>query len=245
MELDAAGSPSTLAEHDWDDRSEMLVHVGTLVEEHDGAAASKAPTTRSGPSTAEPSPPPAVATGRAVGTSDVSSAASASSGSLPSAVLGTPRSSVSSSRTSTPLPPAASNGPDQLPADSPSGQSRILVPYAAYLPPNQGMEEADTAPRSHRAAREAVNADGGIVLDADREIMLKFLVGRTGDRHGKLPVMASLSRLFVQCTTTKLTSAFVLDKSRRLSRCRGSSPRSRLLRPQQRQQRACTTALAS
>ncbi|GAA5899962.1 putative phosphatidylinositol-3,4,5-trisphosphate 3-phosphatase [Sporobolomyces salmoneus] len=81
----------------------------------------------------------------------------------------------SSSGTSTPHPSATST------------REKYLIPHSSYLSP------ASTTVRSDSEAKSQVEKDGGIVIDGEREIMLKFLVGETGKKHGKLPTMAALA----------------------------------------------------
>ncbi|GAA5963144.1 hypothetical protein JCM8115_001033 [Rhodotorula mucilaginosa] len=187
---------------DWDDRGEMLVHVGGLVEADIGT-----PGTHEGGEGGSieraSTPPTAGNTKREEAiTSSSSSASIASTGSLPSAVAveaaTTPRSTSPSDSSSTPpLPPPSESAAQQPPARTATeaARSRTLVPRTEYLPVPSSPTETVRS-RSEREAKEAVRewgAGGGIVLDPDREVMLKFLVGKTGDRHGKLPVMASLA----------------------------------------------------
>jgi hypothetical protein len=176
----------------------MLVHVGGLVEADIGT-----PGTHEGGEGGSieraSTPPTAGNTKREEAiTSSSSSASIASTGSLPSAVAveaaTTPRSTSPSDSSSTPpLPPPSESAAQQPPARTATeaARSRTLVPRTEYLPVPSSPTETVRS-RSEREAKEAVRewgAGGGIVLDPDREVMLKFLVGKTGDRHGKLPVM--------------------------------------------------------
>lgn len=79
----------------------------------------------------------------------------------------------------------ATNLPD---ADTPDLNVRSLFPAAVYLSPGT---ESDVKPLTADEAAQRVQADGGIVLDADREFQLKLLVGRTGSKHAKLHTMVS------------------------------------------------------
>jgi hypothetical protein len=177
----------------------MLVHVGGLVEADIGT-----PGTHEGGEGGSieraSTPPTAGNTKREEAiTSSSSSASIASTGSLPSAVAveaaTTPRSTSPSDSSSTPpLPPPSESAAQQPPARTATeaARSRTLIPRTEYLPvPSSPVETVRS--RSEREAKEAVKESSrggpGIVLDPDREVMLKFLVGKTGDRHGKLPVM--------------------------------------------------------
>lgn len=62
---------------------------------------------------------------------------------------------------------------------------RTLLPATAYLSPSL----KDAAPRTKEAAREQADEDGGIILNADREVQLKLLLGKSGRKHGALPAM--------------------------------------------------------
>ncbi|KWU41832.1 hypothetical protein RHOSPDRAFT_36600 [Rhodotorula sp. JG-1b] len=166
-----AGDPDsrhTIPNDDWDDRGEMLVHVGGLVEAEVDTAG-----TREG--------------GGGVAVEAATTPLSTSP-------------SDSSASSTPPLPPPSESAAQQPPARTATeaARSRTLVPRTEYLPVPLSSDEGTlrVRVRSEREAKEAVKewgAGGGVVLDPDREVMLKFLVGKTGDRHGKLPVMASLA----------------------------------------------------
>ncbi|GJN93238.1 hypothetical protein Rhopal_006285-T1 [Rhodotorula paludigena] len=181
----ASGNQADWNDDDWDDKGDMLVHVGGLVEQ----ASAHAPTASDDTSAPERAMSPPVAS--AHGTDSV---ASTSTGSLPSAVLDAPSTtpySSNSSEASLPPPSASSAHPP-----SPSvPRERTLVPSTSFLPvpPSQLDGPSAPQPRSREEAKRAVEADGGIVLDAEREAQLRVLVGKTGEKHGKLPVMASLA----------------------------------------------------
>ncbi|ORY84087.1 protein-tyrosine phosphatase-like protein [Leucosporidium creatinivorum] len=83
---------------------------------------------------------------------------------------------ASTSRPTTPLTDLNEHA-----TDSP----RTLRPHTAYLPPSY----TDAEPLEKEQARKIAEEDGGIVLDADREVQLKFLLGKSGRKHGKLPAM--------------------------------------------------------
>lgn len=68
-----------------------------------------------------------------------------------------------------------------------SDSPRTLIPHTAYLPPSF----SNPMPRSKEAAKEVATAEGGILIDADREVQLKLLLGKSGRKHGALPAMAS------------------------------------------------------
>ncbi|GAA5886065.1 hypothetical protein JCM3774_005716, partial [Rhodotorula dairenensis] len=194
--------------NDWDDRSEMLVRVGGLVESDDkGADSHLRDRNDAGRAVKRASTPPTAQSGRdpSASSSGISSA-SASTGSLPSALE---NEVTSSSGSSTPLPPPSESAAQHpVRTTSESAKSRTLVPRTAYLAPPAVLSASTTGGigdgtsvslsaeghgngrrRTEREAKEAVELEGGIVLDPDREIMLQFLVGKTGDRHAKLPVM--------------------------------------------------------
>ncbi|BGP27258.1 phosphatidylinositol-3,4,5-trisphosphate 3-phosphatase [Rhodotorula toruloides] len=169
-------TPTTFS--DWDDRSEMFVHVGTLSQAND---------TQSSPllhaSTPTHLDPPAAVDGGSTPPS-----ASASTGSLPSAVVKTPASSIADSPD---LPPPSQTAatPTSTCANPRPSQTHVLVPRTSFM----GPDSTSSTRRTEKEAKATVEQDGGIVLDADRELQLKFLVGKTGDRHGKLPEMAALA----------------------------------------------------
>lgn len=207
-----SGDPDSRApipNDDWDDRGEMLVHVGGLVEADAGTAVNSTYEGEGGGSVERASTPP-TAENRGRGeviTSSPSSGSVSSMGSLPSAVADeaattTPRSTSPDSSSTPPLPPPSESAAQQPPARTASeaARSKTLVPRTEYLPvPTESSTGSVLRGRvrSEREAKEAVKeAGGGIVLDPDREIMLKFLVGKTGDRHGKLPVMVRRTSLF-------------------------------------------------
>lgn len=180
----------------------MLVHVGGLVEADVGTAGTHEGGGEGSVERAS-TPPTAEKHGRdEVITSSPSSASVSSTGSLPSAVADeaattTPRSTSPDSSSTPPLPPPSESAAQEPPARTASqaARSRTLVPRTEYLPV-PASSEGTVRIRSEREAKEAVKTSGGgIVLDPDREVMLKFLVGKTGDRHGKLPVM--VRRIFI------------------------------------------------
>ncbi|GAA5984463.1 hypothetical protein JCM10908_003357 [Rhodotorula pacifica] len=195
------GDPATrpaISNDDWDDRGEMLVHVGGLVESSEAAVGTLESSTGEDAVKRAPTPPTATDQTSHPLSSSVTSSASVSTGSLPSAVQASPASTPTSSRSPTPLPPPSESAAQHPPRTATeSARSRTLVPRTAYLSPPSplvGSEVADgERRRNEKEAKQGVKEEGGIVLDADREVMLKFLVGKTGDRHGKLPVMASLA----------------------------------------------------
>lgn len=85
-----------------------------------------------------------------------------------------------------PYSPVTLNSPgdSKHATDSP----RTLLPHTAYLPPSN----TNLSPLSKEAAKEAAQAERGILLDADREVQLKLLLGKSGRKHGALPAMVSL-----------------------------------------------------
>lgn len=151
----------------------MFVHVGTLSETSDqqGSPPPRALT----PTQLEP----AVTEG-----DNVPPSAAASTGSLSSAVIKTPASSIAESP-DLPPPSQTAAAPASTSANPGPSRIRVLVPRTSFLKPNSTSNKG----RSEKAATAAVEQDGGIVLDGDRELQLKFLVGKTGDRHSKLPDM--------------------------------------------------------
>ncbi|TNY22633.1 hypothetical protein DMC30DRAFT_414918 [Rhodotorula diobovata] len=166
---------------EWDDRDDMIVHVGGLSESSSGTAslASSAPGTP-----ARAASPPRADGGGALRSG--SSTASGSTASLPTIVRGTPMSSANSSETDLPPPSGTHAQVESEPAAAPP-RERVLVPATAFLAPDASER------RSREDAAEAVEADGGIVLDAEREVQLRFLLGKTGDKHSKLSAMAALA----------------------------------------------------
>ncbi|BGP19573.1 hypothetical protein JCM10213_000173 [Rhodosporidiobolus nylandii] len=182
---------------DWDDRDEMFVHVGGLSEV---PTQSSAPSPSAAPSPT-PSPVPAVnpvpvATSSShLPVAETASVASVSTGSLPSAVLATPTSAASSSP-SLP-PPSGTSALADSTASAPSSRTprtHTLVPLTSYLPPVVvPLEATNPSRRSETEARKAATEDGGIVLDGDREVQLRVLVGEKGKKHGMLPAMAALA----------------------------------------------------
>ncbi|KAM0751185.1 phosphatases II [Meredithblackwellia eburnea MCA 4105] len=67
---------------------------------------------------------------------------------------------------------------------------RVLYPGAQYLPPS--FEEEP--PFDDESAVYEIRKNGGaILLDADREVQMRFLIGETGRKHSKLPSMVSLA----------------------------------------------------
>uniref|UniRef100_A0A0K3CLI7 BY PROTMAP: gi/647394322/emb/CDR35551.1/ RHTO0S01e01838g1_1 [Rhodosporidium toruloides] n=1 Tax=Rhodotorula toruloides TaxID=5286 RepID=A0A0K3CLI7_RHOTO len=168
-------TPTTFS--DWDDRSEIFVHVGTLSETNDKQGSP--PPRGNTPTELEPA---------ATKGNSVPPSASASTGSLPSAVIKTPASSIAESP-DLPPPSETAAAPTSTSANPGPSRTRVLVPRASFLEPGS----TSNTRRSEKEAKMAVEQDGGIVLDGDREVQLKFLVGKTGDRHGKLPDMAALA----------------------------------------------------
>lgn len=65
--------------------------------------------------------------------------------------------------------------------------SRTLLPHTAYLEPSY----SDEAPLDKAAAVERAQRDSGIILDGDREVQLKILLGKSGRKHSALPAMVS------------------------------------------------------
>lgn len=175
-ELVLARDPNTSTSmSDWDDRSDMFIHVGTLSEAKEQQAAPLRDT-----------PPTQRETASAVegASASVPASASASSGSLPSAVIKTPASSIADSP-DLPPPSQSAASPTSTSAHPGPSRTRVLVPRSSYIEPNS----TSNTRRGEKEAKLAVENEGGIVLDGDRELQLKFLVGKTGDRHGKLPDM--------------------------------------------------------
>ncbi|GAA6012785.1 hypothetical protein JCM10207_005359 [Rhodosporidiobolus poonsookiae] len=199
-ELDLANGKFS-DDEDWDDRGEMFVHIGGFGE----AASSSSPSATSVSSTSSLSPmptqnpaPDAAASSRlptANANRSPASTASASTGSLPSQILATP----DSSRAPTPsLPPAsgtaalAADAASTTPARTP--RRRTLAAHTAFVAlPANALDGTNPSRRPVAEAKRAAKEEGGVELDADREVQLRFLVGETGKKHAKLPVMASLA----------------------------------------------------
>ncbi|GAA5846662.1 hypothetical protein JCM3766R1_005800 [Sporobolomyces carnicolor] len=161
---------------DWDDREKMFVHVGGLVQ------SAEAPTTLAG----------------ANSTSDPDTSASRSTLELRRTETdeGDLEDYASTSSTVSPYPPSssASASPDRsqssLPTASTSSKETYLIPHTSFLSP---LPSASGASRTESEAKAQIESDGGILVDGEKEIMLKFLVGETGKKHGKLPTMAALA----------------------------------------------------
>ena len=185
------------------------MHAGGLAE-----GSSPSPSTAASPSPGTPAraaSPPRAGAGDDGALRSGASTASASTASLPTIVRATPASSVSGGsddeHVEAELPPPSGTHA-QVESEPPAAppRVRVLVPLAAFLAPDSDDR------RSQDEARRAVERDGGIVLDAEREVQLRFLLGKTGDKHAKLSAMVrSLSlSLFLAIRSApapKLTSA--------------------------------------
>ncbi|GAA6044024.1 hypothetical protein JCM8097_004307 [Rhodosporidiobolus ruineniae] len=196
---EGSAPPPEANEDEWEDKSDMFVQVGGLVEApSEPIASSRA----SSPATQAPAVPTPASSSK-LPVSSAASSASASTASLPSAVLDAPSSASSSpSRSSTPsLPPPSGTSAyaETEAADSlRTSRTRTLVPRTSYIPPALNPLDATNPPRrSDKEARRAAKEDGGIVLDGDREVQLRFLVGETGKKHAKLPEMAALALTWI------------------------------------------------
>lgn len=165
-------------EPDWDDRDKMFVHVGGFVESS-STTTNESPTTTS-PNTTTP-------------TVNVEGRSSRSTLELPREIGGENalEEYASSASTVSPYPPSTRSSSPARPSSTTTtttGLEKLLVPHTSYLSPS-------SSPGSRRTESEAikeVERNGGIVLDAEREVMLSFLVGKTGKKHGKLPTMVRL-----------------------------------------------------
>jgi hypothetical protein len=179
----AESGPERYDDNEWDDKNDMFVRVGGFVE---GPLSSS--TTPSADVTAEATSPTA-ASADPLPSSSFASSASASTASLPSII---DANAQSSSESLASLPPVSQTTVTAATgADTPRpSRSRTLVPHTSFLPPAANpLEVVAGASRSEAEAKKVAKAEGGIVLDGDREIQLRFLVGETGRKHGKLPVM--------------------------------------------------------
>ncbi|GAA5853527.1 hypothetical protein JCM9279_001302 [Rhodotorula babjevae] len=186
LALSSTAPPERFDDSAWDDRDDMIVHAGGLVE-----SSSPPPSTAASPSSGTPAraaSPPRADADAPLGSR--TSTASASTASLPTLVRATPASSVSgaSDDDEASLPPPSGTHA-QVESEPPAAppRERVLVPLAAFLAPDSDER------RSRDEARQAVEREGGIVLDAEREVQLRFLVGKTGDKHAKLSAMAALA----------------------------------------------------
>ncbi|GAA5853140.1 hypothetical protein JCM8547_000215 [Rhodosporidiobolus lusitaniae] len=204
-------------EHDdnaWDDQDEMFVQVGGFTEGELDTSVNSSSSPSAPPHSLSPpaqtaavsaTAPLAASSCSALSSSkpapneqDTASTASASTGSLPSTILATPTSATPSpSNSSHSLPPPSETATTAAASSSSSTRSsrtRTLIPHTAYLPPASDPLDPSTNP-SRRDEKDAkrVAKEEGIVLDGDRECQLRFLVGETGKKHGKLPAMASLA----------------------------------------------------
>ncbi|GAA6056952.1 hypothetical protein JCM3770_001982 [Rhodotorula araucariae] len=198
--LAASGEPARMDDGAWDDRGEMIVHVGGLAE----TSPSSSPSSLSSSSLAASSSAQGTPS-RAKSPPVAASTASASTASLPTVVRGTPASSDAGSdaeaEAETALPPVSETAAHASPGASIEAgagavhRERLLLPVAAYLPvaPLAPGARDDPARRSHDEAKRSAAEDGGIVLDAEREVQLRFLLGKTGDKHARLGAMAALA----------------------------------------------------
>ncbi|GAA5937288.1 hypothetical protein JCM3775_001603 [Rhodotorula graminis] len=190
LALSSTAPPERFDDSAWDDRDDMIVLAGGLVE-----SSSPGPSSPSTPARAS-SPPRAGAGGRrsadAAAPRSGTSTASASTASLPTIVRDTPTSSIwdggvdDDSEAGLPPPSGTHAQVESEPAAAPP-RVRVLVPDAAYLAPDSDER------RAKDEAKSAAARDGGIVLDAEREVQLRFLLGKTGDKHAKLSAMAALA----------------------------------------------------
>lgn len=80
--------------------------------------------------------------------------------------------------------------------DSSTHNVRVLLPAKSFSPSNRHAEllTGDTARAEGRQA--------GIVMDASREVQLRLLVGRTGSKHGSLPIMVRAPYFLAWCADT-------------------------------------------
>ncbi|GAA5977879.1 hypothetical protein JCM5350_006206 [Sporobolomyces pararoseus] len=165
---------------DWDDREKMFIKVGGFVE-------STSPAPSSSSSGTEISNLPYSSSSRSTlelprDANDENALEEYASTS--STVSPYPPSSSSSSSSS---PSRTSPSPTSSPSSS--GKEKFLIPHTSFVSPSS----TDSTTRSDSEAKRQVSQDGGIVVDGERELMLKFLVGETGKKHGKLPTMAALA----------------------------------------------------
>lgn len=185
LQLAEAGRPTPFDDEEWDDRSDMFFRVGGFVE----GPSSKSP---SAP-TAEASAPTAAAPSVPTLPASISSSVSASTSSLPSIIDADASSSTDSVASLPPVSNTAVTASQSASSSRPS-RSRTLVPYASFVPPAANPLEVVNPPRrSEKEAQAVAKAEVGIVLDGDREVQLRFLVGETGKKHGKLPAMVRFS----------------------------------------------------
>jgi hypothetical protein len=108
--------------------------------------------------------------------------------------------SFNSSGTATPAESEPSS-PSVASAPFPESDSPVpktLVPSTAYLAPSL----QDAQPLSKEAAKKEAQRQAGIIVDADREVQFKFLLGKSGKKHGALPSMVRpfLLVLFILAT---------------------------------------------
>ncbi|GAA6025729.1 hypothetical protein JCM11491_000708 [Sporobolomyces phaffii] len=183
---------------DWDDRDKMFVHAGGFVEQQQQQqqqqeGGPQRPSEERRPSGSGPRVP-----------MDPLPSSSTSTLELPNEVAGERalEEYASTADTVSPFPsrsPSPSPSPSRAaPSARPDGvepNAKLLVPHTAYLAPggSPSPPESRSGSGSDSDAQARVATDGGIVVDADREVMLKFLVGETGKKHGKLPTMAALA----------------------------------------------------
>lgn len=75
---------------------------------------------------------------------------------------------------------------------------RTLLCLATYRDPSHVDTDARPKDEAKRVALERRGSgDGGVVLDADREVEIKLLLGKTGSKHGALPAMAALGIVWI------------------------------------------------
>jgi hypothetical protein len=116
---------------------------------------------------------------------------------------------ASTSSTVSPYPPTSTSTSTSSPTTpstsiaSTKEKSKYLIPHISYLSPSSSSSPA----RSNSEAKSQIEKDGGILIDGERELMLKFLVGETGKKHGKLPTMVRFDDFSPSLAYWKVISA--------------------------------------
>ena len=91
-----------------------------------------------------------------------------------------------------PSPARSSSGDHLRPAACSNSSSDTSHTRSSIWTPLQATTPAVTAPPSPTTSEEYVETDGqGLVVDADRELQIKVLVGKSGTSHAKLPDVLS------------------------------------------------------
>ncbi|KAK4052586.1 Telomerase protein component 1 [Microbotryomycetes sp. JL221] len=116
---------------------------------------------------------------------------------------------------STPVTAVAPTLDQELAEADVRGEPHVLSCHAIYRPPSRCNVVAHTKDEAKAQAQNMT----GLLLDADREVEFKLLLGKSGSKHGALPAMAALGIIWIVPAFERAKNSVTSNHTVRIEAC--------------------------